>query len=225
MSGSLSNSKSYSNNYSKQSVWDKQTPFLTDMYSQAQSLFNNPNQNLTQGNQMALNYAGSNGLQNTIGNTQNALNFALNPQNSFNNPYLQGAMQSAIRPLTQNFQENVLSGITDGAVAAGQSGSSRQGIAEGIAARGYMDQVGDVVNNMAYQNYNDGFNRMSNAVGQAGQVANLGMLPSSIYQNVGNSDWDQLARYQAAIGAPTTLGQSSGGSKSTSWATSGGIGG
>lgn len=224
MSFSLQNSKSYSNNKSDQRVWEAQTPYLKDMYGQAQSLFNNPNQNLTQGNNMALNYAGSDGLNNTIGNTQNALNFALDPQNSMSNPYLQGAMNSAIRPLTQNYQENVLSGITDGAVNAGQSGSSRQGIAEGIAARGYMDQVGDITNNMAYQNYNDGMNRMSNAVNQAGQVANLGMLPSQIYQNIGNNDWDQLSRYQQAIGAPTTLGSSIGGSKSTSWGASGGMG-
>ena len=165
------------------------------------------------------------GLQGIIGGAQGALNFALDPRNAMNNPYLQKAMGSAIRPLTQNFQENVLSGITDSAVGAGQSGSSRQGIAEGIAARGYMDQVGDITGRMASQNYSDALARMSRGIDQAGGVANLGMMPANIMQGLGQSQWGDLERYQGLIGAPTTLGASRGQSEGWGTSTSGSYGG
>lgn len=225
MSGSLGFSKSASNNQSDQRIWKEQSPYLQNLYGSAQSMFNNPNERLNAGYNAQNQYAGSQELGNTISGAQNALNFNLDPNNAGNNPYLQRAMQSAIRPLTQNYQENVLSGVTDQAVQAGQSGSSRQGIAEGIAARGYMDQVGDITSQMAYQDYGAGMDRMSNAIGQAGSVANLGMLPSSIQRDAGMQDWDRLGRYQGIIGGPTTLGSSSGASKSRSFQTSGGIGG
>jgi len=165
------------------------------------------------------------GLQGVIGNTQNALNFALDPNNAMNNPYLQTAMGSAIRPLTQNYQENVLSGITDQAAGAGQMGSSRQGIAEGIAARGYMDQVGDITGRMASQNYSDAMQRMQSAIGQSQGVANLGMMPATLMEGLGNAQWGDLAKYQGIIGAPTTLGASRGQSEGWNTSTSGSYGG
>jgi len=165
------------------------------------------------------------GLQDIIGGAQGALNFALDPRNAMNNPYLQQAMGSAVRPLTQNYQENVLSGITDQAAAAGQMGSSRQGIAEGIAARGYMDQVGDITGRMASQNYSDAMGRMSGAINQAQGVANLGMMPATLMEGLGQSQWGDLSRYQNVIGAPTTLGASRGQTEGWGTSTSGSYGG
>jgi len=322
-SGAFDENKSQQS--SNQRIWGDQSPYLRDLYGQAQSLFSDPNQYSTQGRDMLANYAtgggygtspyqymggtatdagqldtldtqgrmskavsgfgdaafkdnptfqlevqrhglggigdqgggtaggvsggqagqmaggqqgqlmsgGSRqgtggyggGLQDIIGGTQGALNFALDPRNAMNNPYLQQAMGSAIRPLTQNYQENVLSGITDSAVSAGQSGSSRQGIAEGIAARGYMDQVGDITGRMASQNYSDAMARMQAAIPQAQGVANLGMMPATIMEGLGQAQWGDLARYQDVIGAPTTLGASRGQSEGWGTSTSGSYGG
>ena len=313
---------------SNQRIWGDQSPYLKDLYGQAQSLFSNPNQYTTQGRNMLANYAAGGGysrspyqymggsptdagqldamdtqgrlskvlsgitakdalridpaagtyltatdegiwgggggqasgqpqgqsiqgsqagqsqqiggagrsgayggspqrggLQGIIGGTQNALNFALDPNNALNNPYLQTAMQSAIRPLTQNYQENVLSGITDQAAQAGQLGSSRQGIAEGIAARGYMNQVGDITGRMASQNYTDALGRMSGAINQSQGVANLGMMPANIMQGLGQAQWGDLANYQNVIGAPTTLGASRNQAEGWNTSTSGSFGG
>jgi len=201
------------------SVWQPQQAGLSRLFDEGGNLLSsqNPlNAQQLQSQAMRTQYAGGQPLQNIMQGTQGALNFALDPNNAGNNPYLQKAMQSAIRPLTQNYQENVLSGITDQAVQAGQVGSSRQGIAEGIAARGYMDQVGDITNKMAYSDYNAGMDRMGNAVNQAGNVANLGLIPSNIIGQVGaenqNAPWQQLGKYQSLMGRPTVLG---GGGSST----------
>ncbi len=210
--GSYNESKNQSS--STQDVWGQQSPYLQDLYGQAQNLYSNPN---SQGMNMASDYARSNALQDTIANTQRAQNFNLDPNNANANPYLQGAMRSAMQPLQESYQ-NALSGITDSAVGAGQSGSSRQGIAEGLAAQGYMQQAGNMAGNMAYQNYGDQMNRMQGAVGQAQGVANLGMIPSTIQRGVDQMPWQNLANYQGIIGGPTTLGSSQ--SSGSSWGTS-----
>ena len=88
-----------------------------------------------------------------------------------NNPAYQAALQSAIRPVTQQYQEQVIPGIRQGAQAAGQMGGSRQGIAEGIAARGYQDTVGDISSNMGNAAYAQGLQALQ-ASGQLGtQIA------------------------------------------------------
>lgn len=85
-----------------------------------------------------------------------------------NNPFFQQALQSAIRPVTQQFQEQVMPAIKQGAQSAGQMGGSRQGIAEGIAARGYQDTVGDISANMGNAAYAQGLQALQ-ASGQLGQ--------------------------------------------------------
>lgn len=153
---------------------------------------------------------GSTSLQNSIGNlvnlgqqqgqigmsgaagTTGSINFLNNAGDPANNPFFQSAVQSAIRPVTQNFQENVLPSIQSGAIQSGQLGGSRQGIAQGIASRGYLDTVGDITANMGNSAYAQGLNAVSNAgqlglglAGQLGQASNtfgnLGSLGSSLY--------------------------------------------
>jgi len=91
-----------------------------------------------------------------------------------NNQYFQGAVQAAIRPITEQFTEQVLPSIRSGAIGAGQMGSSRQGVAEGIASRGYMDTVGDITAQMGNQAYGQGLQAMQAAGGLGGQLASLG---------------------------------------------------
>lgn len=56
-------------------------------------------------------------------------------------PILQQRLQDIASMGTRNLQENIMPGIRTGAVQAGQVGSSRQGIAEGIAGRGAAEAV------------------------------------------------------------------------------------
>jgi len=196
-------------------VWEPQTGYLTDLYGAGSELLaQQPTEaaSTITGRGMATGYAGSPALQNLIQQSQAGLSTALTPQQ---NPMLQQAMQSAIRPLTQQYQENVLGGITDEAVRAGQTGGSRQGIAEGIAGREYLQQVGDITEGMAYQDFAGGQERMLQGLSQAPTIANLGLAPSEIMQQAGMQEqlapWQQLQLQQGLIGAPTVLGGGGGG--------------
>jgi hypothetical protein len=205
-------------------VWGDQSPYLNQMYEQAGGMAQAPESASTlQGRGMASQYA-QGGMGDIVGQTQGAWQNQLNPQQ---NPYLQQAMQTAINPLTQAYQENVLSGITDQAMSAGQQGGSRQGIAEGIAGREYLRQVGDIGNQMAFQDYTGGQQRQAAAVGQGGAMANLGMMPSQTMQQIGaqeeHAPWLNLQRMQGIIGGPTVLGGSQ--SSSSTGGTSSALGG
>lgn len=82
------------------------------------------------------------------------------------NQYLQSAIQGATQPIVQNFQNTVLPGITQEAIANGGFGGTRQGIAEGLAAQGMQRQIGDVASQMMNQNYQNGLNVMQGSLGQ-----------------------------------------------------------
>lgn len=184
--------------------WQAQQPYLQQGFEQAGELLNRPDFDPAQlqGFDMAQQYAQS--MQPMIGGAQNALNTAFNAADVNNNPYLASAAQAAARPLTQNLTENILPQIRSGAGQAGQYGSSRQGIAEGIAARGTQQAIGDQTANMYSQAYGQGLNTMMNGISQAGNVANLGLMPSQIMQGIGQQRHQQpmqnLQQYMQTVG-------------------------
>lgn len=146
----------------------------------------------------------------------NAMNGLQQAGDPANNPYFNAAVQSAIRPVTQNFQEQVLPGINQGAQEAGQFGGSRQGIAQGLAARGYTDTIGDIATNMGNSAYAQGLQAQQAAgqlgLGFAGQglgaLSSAGQLGSSLYGTglTGQGQSQALAgSAQAALGAGGAL--------------------
>jgi hypothetical protein len=70
------------------------------------------------------------------------------------NPGLVGAIDAAVRPVTQNFQNAVLPGIASQFSAAGRYGSGAQADALGNASDAYMRNVGDIGSNLSFGNYN-----------------------------------------------------------------------
>lgn len=120
----------------------------------------------------------------TAGATQ-GMNQLLGAGDVTNNPYLQSAMNAAIRPLTEQYTEQVMPSIKSAAFGAGQMGSSRQGVAEGIASRGYLDAVADATAQMGSAAYGQGLSAvqagagigqglLNSGLGAAGQMAGLG---------------------------------------------------
>jgi hypothetical protein len=99
-----------------------------------------------------------------LGNYQNAqmaqgVNYGLNgAMDVRNNPYLQQAMKAAINPVTDAWQGagGALAQQRQAAQQAGQVGSSRAGIAEGITNRAYLQKVGDITAQMGNQAYETG---------------------------------------------------------------------
>lgn len=89
-----------------------------------------------------------------------------------NTAALDPVVDAAARRLYEQYSEQVLPGIRSGAVNAGQYGSSRQGVAEGLAARGLGYAVGDMSANM----YNNAFNQAQQLMGSAANnLAGLGV--------------------------------------------------
>jgi hypothetical protein len=81
------------------------------------------------------------------------------------NPALQGAIDAAVRPISQNLTESQLPAVRSGAYTTGNFGSSRQGIAEGLASGRASQAIGDTAANVANQNYQAGLGAMSSAYG------------------------------------------------------------
>lgn len=140
-----------------------------------------------------------------------------------NNPYLQQAMQAAIRPVTDQYNDagGVMSNIRTGAQQAGQVGSSRQGIAEGLAAKAYMQKVGDITSQMGASAYDKGQDTYSktlaqlpawqksamgnaelandllkNQAGATQQITNAAQAPGAMYSAVGAQNENLAREYQ-----------------------------
>lgn len=198
--------------------------YMGDLGAQSYRGLTNMNANAASGVAGGLQYAnqGANGmatLANRLGSgaggtvdAMNQLNAAGDPAS---NPYFQQALNSAIRPVTQQFQEQVMPGIKSGAQGAGQLGGSRQGVAEGIASRGYMDTVGDISSNMGNAAYAQGLQALQ-ASGQLGQgmsnlqgqmSTGLGALGSGMYGTGLTGQGQGIALAPTAIGAQALPGQ------------------
>ncbi len=113
---------------------------------------------------------GLTGATAAIGGLQPAdafLNFLLSGQalSPETNPFLMATAEAAIRPLEQSFQQSILPGIRSEAIEAGQFGSSRQGIAEGIAGQELLAQQGDISSRIFSQGFSDVLGAATQALG------------------------------------------------------------
>ena len=133
-----------------------------------------------------LDYANSDPLQNAIRSQFGALDYGLNsvydPQS---NPVINDYIASATRPLSQAYEEMVGNTLSGGAEGAGGFGGSRQGVAEGLAGRSYLDAVGDTSTNIYNNAYNKGLDQQTKMMALAPQTMQAGLFPSGIADQVG----------------------------------------
>lgn len=152
------------------------------------------------------------------------------------------AMRSGVQ---QGMERNVLPGIDAGAVGAGQSGSSRHGIAQGLAMSDANQQMMDQETQMRGGAYDkdlewkmkiagladtnvgaaqdraiDMMNQqnLSQQYGmkQGAGMQNLGMGGMAPQMQAGMYPWQMMGQYANTIGAPTILGKGSSKGKSAS---------
>lgn len=115
-----------------------------------------------------------------------ALDFILSDLlNVTTNPALQAATDAAIRPITDAFTQTVLPNIRGGAQLAGQPGSSRQGVAEGIASGELLQQVGDTSALFQNEAFGQGLDAFVKGLALAPGTAQLQTLPTSLLDIVG----------------------------------------
>lgn len=129
------------------------------------------------------------------------------------NPFLAQSADAAIRPIVDNLLQRELPAIRRGAGAAGQVGSSRQGIAEGLAINDANRRAGDITSRI----FSDAFSRglgttagvLESTLGQGGsaaqsllgtgkeslfnapQLGSLALTPSTVLDAVGNIQQQQ----------------------------------
>ena len=129
-----------------------------------------------------------------------ALNFqnflqgdALNPQNNQN---LQGAIEAAQRPVTQNFTQSVLPNIRGEANLTNNFGSNRQGIAEGIASQAYLQSLSDISGKLSFEAYQNALDNATRAQFIAPELTRLGLTNADVMASIGGA---QRAEEQARI--------------------------
>jgi hypothetical protein len=249
-----------------QNVWKGQSPALQDLYSNAQNLFKSASNNMQGQTNSAVNNANqvfgntsnalqgqfqggayapidANALQSNIyssmavpSNTQQVYQQIMGGSGNSYGDKLGQAMQDQAN-IAQN---NTFNDIDQRAATAGMGGSSRQGIAQGIAAKdinqnlqsnlaqvGYNSYNQDLTNKLAIANAADSNNvqrqsllasllsgkqnAMTGAIGASPTVQNMSSGGANQYL----SPFQALSQYGSTIGAPTVLG--SGSALGNSW--------
>jgi len=127
------------------------------------------------------------------------------------NPYQQAMMEAATRPLTQQFSQAVLPGISSLYSRSGRLGSGSMERALGTATEAYGRSLGDITSNIAGTQYQQERGLQQQAQLQQAQLAGLApqfygqqFLPSQTLAQVGAQQeaiaaqplQEQLARYQ-----------------------------
>lgn len=233
--------------------WSGVKPYLRDLYSQGQGLYSgsygyNPYPGTTvagfspyqqQGmSAMAQNLASGNTAgQAAEGMLGSTLSGGYLGQG---NPYLNQYYQAGAQQLTDQFNQQVMPAVKSQGQSQGMYNSSREGIAEGLAAQGLTQSLGDLATNIYYPAYEaERTNQMQAAMLApslsnygAQQMYNLGSLEQQQLQNELNanqqywtqaesSPWDRLASYANIIyGSP----QYSNSTQTTSTDTGSGLG-
>ena len=130
-----------------------------------------------------------------------------------NNPHVQGMMDANARSMNKNLTQNLLPAIRANSAGHGQYGSSRQGIAEGLAMQGMQDSLANANAATQMDAYGKGLESVSSALEFSPQMLNLGLQPANITEFVGQGlredasmDLaDQMARWQHTQSEPERL--------------------
>jgi hypothetical protein len=230
---SLGGSRSKSNNSSESTVWNPQAAFLQDLYGEAQGAYD-AQKNRIEGamgstlDQMmpdairgwgetigrGQDFVGSQGME-WLGNTLGQ------------NPYLEDAIGASQQGIYDNLERYGLPQDRTNAQMAGQAGSSRQGIAEGLRMAEADKQAANVASQMRQQDLarqqqaaqsmnqsNLNLYGLQNQGVLGGLNAMSGLLQNTIAPQM--ASWLPLQNYAQVVGAPTKTAYSSGSSKSNS---------
>lgn len=139
----------------------------------------------TAGQEMAL---GATGSQKTLAdNMANTVNFYTSGDiwNPASNSYLQGAVDAAVRPITQNLTEVQNPAIRGTSVTAGYGGS-RQGIAEGLASGRASQAIGDTSSKLVQNQYDTNIRAQLQAAGMVPTAQQAQLAPAATTSAVGD---------------------------------------
>lgn len=138
------------------------------------------------GQEAALTAAGS---QKTLAdNAATTSNYWLNPGvlDVNNDPYVRSAIDASTRPITDQLMETVLPGLRSGSVGNGTFGSSRQGIAEGLASGKASQAIGDTGAKLAEEARQTNIRAQLQAMGLLPQTIQAQTAPATTTSAVGD---------------------------------------
>lgn len=172
---------------------------LGSIYQQYLQGLNGAGNQITQGTNNLLNQGmdvtnqalqGYQGLQNGSMNYGTG-DIVSGAQGLINNDLLQGQINAVNSGIQRNLQEQAFTGIDRNAVAGGNAGSSRAGVAQAIAARDASEQMANNEANIRANAYNNALNQSQSVLNQNIQNQLTGLqgtaqLGNQIYNNTGN---------------------------------------
>ena len=174
-----------------------QQPYINKLLSEADRLYNTGGPQFFPGNTVAgFTDTEKAGQQAILGNAAKQTSFwdsnvpeavrvGLNSYDVASNPVVANAAKAATNPIMTQLKEEVLPGISSGAISSGGLGSSRQGIAQaqGIerASRAAMDTSAGVYN----QAYAQGLSALGNTLGLMPSLQQASFVPGAAQSAVG----------------------------------------
>lgn len=190
--GKKTNTKTYSD--TNVDIPEYMKPYMTSALGDAQSLYQQGkfapkatrSAETLRGNEMALSFADL--LQGSkIPQFESQINDLANTKIIDTNEF-RGAVDAATRPVMDNLARYAIPGTQDAAVAAGQRGSSRQGIAEGLARSDANSQILDATSRMSMDALGQELENKRMGISLTPQLMQLMTMPSSIVSGVGASN-------------------------------------
>jgi hypothetical protein len=121
-----------------------------------------------------------------------------------NNPLVQNVVKGSTTDVANQFMRETLPGIRGGAQMAGQFGSSRQGIAEGLASGEASRNAMNTAAGINLGAYNTGLSALQTGLGMAPATQQMSQVPAEMYSAVGGQ---QRAMDQANIDSQMTKWQ------------------
>ncbi|HYE38160.1 hypothetical protein [Methylocaldum sp.] len=119
------------------------------------------------------------------------------------NPYLQSAISASVRPITESYTDagGVMSSIRNNSIAnGGQGNSTRQGVAEGIAAGRYAQAIGDTASRVTSDAYGKGLDTFSRIYGLTPQTMQATTMPGTAYGAVGQQNQNMAQAQENYLG-------------------------
>lgn len=177
--------------------WKSLQPYLEGSYKQASDLqqqgmdyfpdqtYADMNPLQEQGLLSQYDYA-QNGFADSFNNITNSNNVLLNAANVDNNPALQSQFDMLDRQASNQLENSIMPNIGRSAAGVGQYGGSRQGIAEGVAAKDMNEQLLNAKAGLIGNAYTQGLDAQTKAIGLAPGISQLGFMPGQYQQQVGD---------------------------------------
>lgn len=222
--------------------WAGVAPYLSDLYSSTSGLMGTrmpyfpyetyaARSPLTSASQDAMLGAATNFVPSLVNAGTEGIASMMAAPDVANNPYVNNALGAQANQISTQLQREWLPAIRNGASLAGQTGSTRQGVAEGVAMGDAARQFANQAAQTQLAAYGQGLDTQARAMAMLPQMAQLGMMPAQMIGQVGSAEEaynqqqisDAMARFNWAIQQEPwlRLGQASNIYSGVPWSSSG----